>query len=499
MVERVPRSTTVLPTLLFGIFITATLQVWLHSSLIQQYSIDTLANNYHDFTTATSPTAAEDVSACLYVMDDNHSLIEWLAYHYHVVTLRHVIITSDPDSKTRPTKILNRWQNRITFEEWGDNQFLPSNFESIVEEKRWTVANITKQEKSLQHYIGRQAAFHLECLRSFKRENRSWVLLLDIDEYITVNTKVTNNEEIAIEQPNSVSKVLQQMVIPNPEYEELTTPCIPLHRKQFSARESSVDKVNHLVPPDFDALHFQTLRWRKYGYNHEVYATKWGVSCPIRRSIPNKVAIDLSRLRLIDIDRPDNSGNPHRPLAFCSRKNIYLDEQRTPFVVHHYMGTEEQWFHRSSDKRGTGFRKARYEDFNSKVGVAETDAIRPWLKGFVDTMGKELASRLLSGVGSLEVLPGKVGSPIDVPIAFQQDDAYQVGDIVQANYKGDGYWFWAEISAVLSGGFYNVIYASDCSEEIATYGGRLRREGMVDADEDIGGIDFKLLQKSGNS
>lgn len=352
MVERVPRSTTVLPTLLFGIFITATLQVWLHSSLIQQHSIDTLANNYHDFTTATSPTAAEDVSACLYVMDDNHFLIEWLAYHYHVVTLRHVIITSDPDSKTRPTKILNRWQNRITFEEWGDNQFLPSNFESIVEEKRWTVANITKQEKSLQHYIGRQAAFHLECLRSFKRENRSWVLLLDIDEYITVNTEVTNNEEIAIEQPNSVSKVLQQMVIPNPEYEELTTPCIPLHRKQFSARESSVDKVNHLVPPDFDALHFQTLRWRKYGYNHEVYATKWGVSCPIRRSIPNKVAIDLSRLRLIDIDRPDNSGNPHRPLAFCSRKNIYLDEQRTPFVVHHYMGTEEQWFHRSSDKRG---------------------------------------------------------------------------------------------------------------------------------------------------
>ena len=148
---------------------------------------------------------------------------------------------------------------------------------------------------------------------------------------------------------------------------------------------------------------------------------------------------------------------------------------------------------------GTGFRKARYEDFNSKVGVAETDAIRPWLKGFVDTMGKELASRLLSGVGSLEVLPGKVGSPIDVPIAFQQDDAYQVGDIVQANYKGDGYWFWTEISAMLSGGFYNVIYASDCSEEIATYGGRLRREGMVDADEDIGGIDFKLLQKSGNS
>jgi hypothetical protein len=31
-------------------------------------------------------------SSCLLVMDDNHRLTEWLAYHYHVLPLRYMVV-----------------------------------------------------------------------------------------------------------------------------------------------------------------------------------------------------------------------------------------------------------------------------------------------------------------------------------------------------------------------------------------------------------------------
>ena len=43
-----------------------------------------------------------DVGACLITMDDNHWLIEWLAYHYHALNLRRHVFVRDPLSMTSP-------------------------------------------------------------------------------------------------------------------------------------------------------------------------------------------------------------------------------------------------------------------------------------------------------------------------------------------------------------------------------------------------------------
>lgn len=51
----------------------------------------------------------DGAAACLLVMDDNHRLIEWLAYHYHTLPLRYLVIAVDPRSQTQPDKILQRW------------------------------------------------------------------------------------------------------------------------------------------------------------------------------------------------------------------------------------------------------------------------------------------------------------------------------------------------------------------------------------------------------
>jgi hypothetical protein len=70
-------------------------------------------------------------SACLLIRDDNDILPEWLAYHYHVIGLRHLIVAIDPLSSESPHAILQKWRKHLTqleVLEWTDAHFMPSSF-----------------------------------------------------------------------------------------------------------------------------------------------------------------------------------------------------------------------------------------------------------------------------------------------------------------------------------------------------------------------------------
>jgi hypothetical protein len=461
---------------------------------------------------------------------------EWLAFHYHTVNLTHLIITIDPDSLTKPTRVLDRWRDRITIEEWDDSKFLPHDWRTRVKRK----TDPGKSEDLVGHRF-RQAHFNLACLEALKRANRGWTLMIDTDEYLFPNPDVykTDVDEEddeylpSMEKPGSTLEVLNRLLIPHPDFDELHRPCIPVFRHQFSARESSDEQVFDMVPEGFDAKAFQTLRWRKFGYNEIRRQMKWGNKCSQRRWVPNKVIIDLGRLRLQDITHnPENSGNPHVPLDICP-ENLYVPRKQTPVITNHYMGRIDQWLYRQGDKRGTvshmqhwmgqawasvgsvvltivhtfalilsdtcfvclfvnlyelfslccalvtgiGYRLARYEDLNAMIGTEETDQARPWLKGFVESVGKDEALRLLDGVGVLDPLPGVTPTLYDHRLN-DTHEVFELGEVIQADYQGDGDWGWAEITAVheLAKGFYNVIYAGDCSEEIGTFADRIRRK-----------------------
>jgi hypothetical protein len=130
---------------------------------------------------------------------------------------------------------------------------------------------------------------------------------------------------------------------------------------------------------------------------------------------------------------------------------------------------------------GQGYRLARYEDLNARLGKKSTDQVCPWLGGFVDSIGKVEAARLLQGVGRLEALPGFAPNPkVESKDSLPSGETFEIGDIVQADYQGDGDWLWAEVVAVHSNGYYNVVYLEDCSEEIGTFGARMRRSGEAD-------------------
>lgn len=242
--------------------------------------------------------------------------------------------------------MLDRWRDRITIQEWNETNFLPSDFEDQVKD------NSFDQEKLevLNNHRLRQASFNVECLKELKRQNRGWTLMIDTDEYLipkeTLATKLNDNTTVT----PTIADVLATLQIPA-GFEKVYSPCLPINREQFSTAESPEEKVQSMVAPGFDGRDFQTLRWRKHGFEPEWIETHWGTECGIVRDIPNKVMIDLARITLEDLDREDHLGNPHKPLNYCP-KNVYSHMRETPFAVHHYMGTPEQWFYRSNDKRG---------------------------------------------------------------------------------------------------------------------------------------------------
>jgi len=438
-------------------------------------------------------------------MDDNHFLIEWLAYHYHVMNLRHLILTTDPDSITSPNRVLDRWRDRMTIVLWSDEDFLPHDFEKDVEERTFGKHGTKQKDRKLQYHRARQASFNLECLKEHKRKNRGWTMVIDVDEYMTFNPDLrdpdTDDESVLpwnvppVEAPGSIATILGDLTIPNLDYPELKTPCIPIYRRQFAARESNQNEVNAMVPGGFNGYDFQTLRWRKYGSDIIKYETRLGDVCKSQRHVPNKVIVDLGRVDLQDLNHRSNNGNPHNPLASICPKNVYLELYDTPLMANHYLGTIEQWLYRVGDKRGKNYRIARYEDLNSRIGKSSTDQVRPWLSGFVKSVGEKEAARLLESVGVLEPRPAHEISSLSKKhetTSKEEGPSYKVGDIVQANYKGDGNWYWAEIYTVHSNGYYNIFFLGDCSEEIATFDERLRLQGETDDSTDFG-VDLQAM------
>ena len=50
-------------------------------------------------------------AVCTMWMDDNHKLIEWIAYNYYALPLRHLVVLRDHASVQNLTSILGRWKD----------------------------------------------------------------------------------------------------------------------------------------------------------------------------------------------------------------------------------------------------------------------------------------------------------------------------------------------------------------------------------------------------
>jgi len=331
-------------------------------------------------------TKSDHMAACLFMMDDNHFLVEWLAYHYTVLPLRRIIVTVDRNSRTSPREIFDRYQGliNITFLELED-------FYTIETSKRdhYKVheGNFTDGARELHRktaFVNRQAPFLAQCMLRLQDEGYRWITGIDTDERIAIYNQYAN--EPLPRRHATLVKVLQDEE--NLKLKPvLNRTCILMPRYHFGPHEeTNASLVSRDFPPelsDMDPLNFHTYRWRHRG------TFKW-------ESIPGKSIVDLSKTPRNWLHKSD----PHKMVKSACGKHVRGSGELAPFIVHHYAGSWEEFTFRN-DIRKMAKSQGAYNKLRKLYTQEEDDNARGWLRPFIDQVGLEKARFLLQGVGQL--------------------------------------------------------------------------------------------------
>ena len=300
---------------------------------------------------ALAPNAT--CSACLLIKDDNDILAEWLAYHYHTMNLRNLIVAVDPSSNESPSEILQKWRllTDMKIREWTDSSYMPAAFlktgrtpPSEVQVK--DLVNATDEAVvAVANHRYRQRVFLSKCMRAFRQDGLSWVIHIDTDEFVVASKllRQMNPEYVALpepEQPGSLLRFIQQVVQVTGEL--VNYPCISMLRVLFGSQESSLSDQQEQVPPEFNGTSFETLRWHYHGLPHN-------------RSLHGnpKVIIDVGAIPSRYFEE-EAVFSIHRPIKqYCPRNSdlAFSSFRKQPVGVNHYLGSWERYSGRSDDRR----------------------------------------------------------------------------------------------------------------------------------------------------
>ena len=373
---------------------------------------------------AIAPNAT--LSACLLIKDDNDILPEWLAYHYHTMNLRNLIVAVDPSSSELPSEILQKWRllTDLKIREWTDSSYMPAAFlktgrtpPSEVQVKDLVNASAEAMMTVANHRY-RQRVFLSQCMRSFRQDGLSWVIHIDTDEFVVASKllRQMNPEYVDVpdpEQPGSLLRFIQQVVQVTGEL--VNYPCISMLRVLFGSQESSLNDQQAQVPPEFNGTAFETLRWRYHGLPHN-------------RSLHGnpKVIIDVGAIpgRYFEEEAVFSI---HRPIKqYCPRNSdlAFSSFRKQPVGVNHYLGSWERYSGRSDNRRSrdvydakAGVNRGRDDGYvmacmrawnehcfaallnvfnsHSPTSLFSHLRLRPWLRGFLQNIGVSVASDLL--------------------------------------------------------------------------------------------------------
>ena len=392
-------------------------------------------------TTTNTKTTTVGFAACLLIKDDNHYLIEWLAYHYYRLPLKRLIVAVDPTSKTSPSDILQRYQTRnlIHITQWSDSDFIP-----LRQQLQWqaqdmrhdytnthtnthsntnpgtTTTSTTNTTTTIspmaqaQRHIDRQHNFYLQCIKTLHQQHwTSWTAFIDVDEYIHPNphfihpflpinktwSSTTTTIYQLLEQHAQAKKynsikpnTIESSSSSSSSSSSISSPCIHMKRLLFGNQESPTSKIQYMAPNGMEELvhHLYTFRWRW----HERYTD----------TILAKCLLDVSHIPTIDDDLVVSEINSHRIIKrYCSKSTMYIPYNQSFLLVYHYLGTWDQWSFRDDPRKRIGW--ARTKDLyqlRGNVHFASDDTIRPWLQGLIQQEGYDLVQILLDGAGQVE-------------------------------------------------------------------------------------------------
>ena len=370
------------------------------------------------------------MSACLFIMDDTIRLMEWIAYHYTVLPLGHLVVAIDPKSKRqdRILSILDSWRpyfridayaNDTWFtlgpeEGWGRHIYGPKGGY-----RHWFTDHESDFFKAQSHKR-RQNFFMAFCMRSlFEAGSRSWTLLVDSDEYLLFNyrhaaserpdvydsaTLYTSHQDIdrarranlplrnalpPLQDRVTVAQYLQNytntLTLQHGPDSNQTPRCLRFPHLQFSSHEiNSGSSDPHSLPDPASLL--MTQRQTQTGPMEGTFS---------------KAMVDLSRAKKAEwfvLKNVVNVHTPSRRMCGRTRKKSFTasgtDYIASLFRINHYRsGTLETYLERSGDYRGGSIWRL-YAERNIAPVLNNSDIV-PWIDWFVDKVGQNQANQLL--------------------------------------------------------------------------------------------------------
>lgn len=360
----------------------------------------------------------ESFSACLLIMDDNHRLSEWIAYHYFAMPLRYLVVAVDPHSLTSPSHIFNRWRSRMTIVQWTDGNFTTENLIINTDDDK---------NKRKDKHRTRQRTFYKECTIHMQTHNRTWTSYHDVDEYLAINADQVSNARTLFQRPGSLIDMVKRYSNPTTNNSNATNTttivvtnnndttiynnwndttitktaepgywfthfqqscCITLPRVLYGAVESTnMEEIGVQDMPSsilkMDVRQFDTLRWR--------YRTTSprGMSDGLAKSI-----MDVSKLRPQDYT---GGSDIHKALkSICPHTWLKYDY---PLGFHHYLGSWEQYSYREDARKGHIRTYEKWKARSLLMGGGYDDEICGWVQGFVQQVGDDVAVALLKDVG----------------------------------------------------------------------------------------------------
>mmetsp|Transcript_25628 Transcript_25628/g.56095 ORF Transcript_25628/g.56095 Transcript_25628/m.56095 type:complete len:509 (+) Transcript_25628:112-1638(+) len=370
-------------------------------------------------------------ACCLLIKDSNSWLTEWIAYHILVLPMKELIVAVDPHSVQSPLSILRRFNAStsgldLDITLWHDEDYLADVINEMplypplgAPPHLWT-------DRIRQRYLFRQNIFMSRCLAEIQRRRSSggergengaeWVFLHDVDEFITFHRDGINVLGKELMPQYGEGTILDYIKATQHDTKSIfySEPCLPIPRLLFGSKESSKEQISSNVPPGFDPLQFNTLRYR-----HHVSEGSPSLSGFVKPIIN----VRRSSRDAFDVPATDPHCPYHKVGQICRNYTImhhlkgYDD---SPLIMNHYVGSWEAF---------SFGRKWFLERFNEtkEVSGGQKDEIRPWLSAFVGRFGSAKAAMLLEGAGEVHYDYGPLrGERLGVPYGHSDEVLKQV-------------------------------------------------------------------------
>lgn len=322
---------------------------------------------------------------------DTLRLMEWLAYHYTVLPLSHLILGIDPNSKRihKIDVVIKTWAPFVTIEKYEN--------ESVANETAVARPHDTSgRMDTLQEHTRRQVQFVGKCLQAMKEAGRDLVFVTDSDEFAifnyihkdedpslydtTPNNALTKEEIAASRTKNApvrqrLPPLEEHVTIADFIHGEKKEKCYQLPSLKFSAHQ---DKMTRVELPPSAALLVSLLQHRT--------SRKEGVF--------SKAIVDVSQM---EADFLHNSSVDDTSSHFCDFNGV--SDSGTDYIssvlrVNHYRaGSAEQYAERNEDFVEADFVRFLTDRIFDPVGVNHD--LDYWIDWFIKNVGMALAEKLL--------------------------------------------------------------------------------------------------------